>query len=103
MVFMLTSLLQIAHVRSGTISIDLVDGDSHLRARLDRRDLVSCESVLGVLSNIDVSSQLGSATLVNNVGLDLGISNDRGILLTWTDACAVSCNSIVDLRWMSAL
>lgn len=68
----------------------------HLCAGLDRRHLVGSKRILSVLSDVDVSSQLCSPTLVNDVRLDLGVTNDRGILLARADACAVSCNGIID-------
>lgn len=78
-------------VRAGTISVDLVDRDGHLPTGRDLGNSIGGEGVLGVLPNVDVSAKLGTSTLVYDVGGDLGITNDGGILLAGADARAVPC------------
>ena len=60
-------------------------------------DSLRRESVLRVLSDINVSRELGPSTFVYNIGGDLSISDDRGILLAGADRCAVSCQVL--LNW----
>ena len=67
-----------------------MDSHSHQCTGFDLRHGPCGESILGVLANIDVASQLCSTTLVDNVRTDLGIPDDGGILLAGTDACAIS-------------
>lgn len=83
-------------VRAGTISVDLVDGDSHLSTGRDLGDSIGSEGVLGVLSNVDVSAKLSTSTLVGDVRGDLGITDDGGVLLARADGCAVPCNVTLD-------
>lgn len=74
-----------------------MNGNLKLRAGLDLSDGLRRESVLRVLSDIDVSGKLGPSTFVYNIGSDLSISDDRGILLAGADGCAVSCQVL--LNW----
>lgn len=75
---------------------DLVDGDSHESSYFNLRHCACRESILGILSNINVASQLGTTALVDNVRGDFGISDDGCILLTRTDTCAVSRNGRIN-------
>lgn len=54
-------------VRAGTVSVDLVDRDSHLSTGRDLGNSIGSESVLGVLPNVDVSAKLGTSTLIYDV------------------------------------
>lgn len=54
-------------VRAGTVSVDLVDGDSHLSTGRDLGNSIGGEGVLGVLPNVDVSAKLGTSALVYDV------------------------------------
>jgi hypothetical protein len=92
----LTSLVKITDIRTSSIGVDLMDGNSHYRASLNLSDLSSSNSILGVLSNVDVTGQFGSSTFVDNIGIDLSVSNDRGILLAGTDTSAVSGDVWID-------
>lgn len=83
-------------VRTGTISVDLVDRDGHLSTGRDLGDSIGGEGVLGVLPNVDVSAKLGTSTLVHDVRGDLGITDDGGILLAGADGCAVPCKIALD-------
>jgi hypothetical protein len=91
----LTGFVEIACVRTSSISVDLVDCYSHFRAGLDHSDSISSECILGVLSDVDVSAEFGASTFVDDVGCDLRVADDGCVLLTWTDSGAVPCNSIV--------
>lgn len=73
-----------------------MDSDGHLGSCLDLGDGTSRQLVLGVLTDVDVTTQLGSPTLVDEIGGDLGITNDGGILLARADGSAISCQSSVD-------
>lgn len=90
------SLIKITGVGASTVGIDLVDGHRNLASSFNLGDLISSQGVLGVLSNVDVSSKLGTAALVHNVGFDFSIANDGGILLARVDGRAVSGNARVD-------
>lgn len=90
--------VEITLVRAGAISIDLVDGDSELRALLDGRHLVGCDGLLGFTSNIDVAVDLCSAAGVHNVLRDLAISDDGGVLLARADASTVTSQRVVDFE-----
>lgn len=54
-------------VRAGTVSVDLVDRDSHLPTGRDLGNSIGGEGVLGVLSNVDVSAKLGTSAFVYDV------------------------------------
>lgn len=94
------SLIEVTGVGSRTIGVDLMKGDSHCCSGLDLCDGSSCQSVFGIFSHINVTTQFCSATLVDNVGRYLGISNDGSVLLTRRDTRAVSCNVGVYLKDM---
>lgn len=83
-------------VRAGTVSVDLVDRDSHLSTGRDLGNSIGGEGVLGVLPNVDVSAKLSTSTLVYDVRGDLGITDDGGILLAGADARAVPCKIALD-------
>lgn len=100
-----SGLVHIAHVWTSAIGVDLItvsisiiavghmtdlmDGDSHLRACLDLGHGTCCQSILRVLANIDVTCQLRTATLVDDVGANLCISDDRCVLLARADSCTI--------------
>jgi len=71
---------------------------SHQCTCFDLRHGPCCKSILGILSNIDVATQLRSATLVDNVCINFGIPDDGCILLARTDTCAVSRDG--GINWM---
>lgn len=111
-------LVQIADVRSGAVGVDLVDGHGDHGTRLDRGDLLGGESVLALLTRIDVAVQLRPTAevyrgkndllisevfvcifsnlavhvmlLTGDVGLDLGLPDDGGVLLARADAYAIT-------------
>jgi hypothetical protein len=92
----LTSLVEITNIRTGAISVDLMDSNSHDCAGLNLGDLASSDSILGVLSNIDVAGQFGSSTLIDDVCVDFRVSDNSRILLTRTDTSAVPSDFWVD-------
>lgn len=57
---------------------------------------VSSKGILCVLADVDVAGQLGSATLVDDVGLDLGVSDQSRVLLAGVDGRAVPGEFRVD-------
>lgn len=54
-------------VRASTVSVDLVDRDSHLSTGRNLGNSIGGEGVLGVLPNVDVSAKLSTSTLVYDV------------------------------------
>ena len=92
------ALVEITDIRTRTIGVDLVDGNSEFTTSLNLSNLVGRDSVLSVLTNIDVTRDLSTATLVHDVGSDLGITNDGSILLARVDGDAVACNLRVNLK-----
>lgn len=87
-------------VGAGAVSVDLVDRDGHLPTGRDLGDGIGGEGVLGVLPNVDVSAKLGAPTLVYDVGGDLGVTDDGGVLLAGADACAVPRQVALDWSQM---
>jgi hypothetical protein len=73
-----------------------MDSNSHDCAGLNLGDLASSDSILGVLSNIDVAGQFGSSTLIDDVCVDFRVSDNSRILLTRTDTSAVPSDFWVD-------
>jgi hypothetical protein len=94
-------LIEITLVGSGTIGVDLVDGDSHDSACLDRSHTASGQLVLGLLADIDVAGDLGASTGVHDVLRDLGVTDDSGILLARRDGGAVTSKVLVDCGCVS--
>lgn len=88
----IAALVEITDIWASTIRVDLVDGHSNLTASSDLRNSASRESILRVLANVDVTGQLGSAALVDNIGLNLGVADQGRILLARVDGCAVAGN-----------
>lgn len=88
----IAALIEITDIRASTIRVDLVDGDGNLATSSDLSNSASRESILCVLTNVDVTGQLSSAALVDNVGLNLGVANQGSILLARVDGCAVAGN-----------
>lgn len=88
--------VHVASKGTSAIGVDLVDRDSEFAAGLDLCDLAGGQGVLGVLADVDVARQLRSSALVDHVGGNLGVSDQRGILLARADARAVSCDGRVD-------
>jgi hypothetical protein len=75
-----------------------MNGNGHESSSFDLGHCTSSQSILCILSNINVASQLRSTTFVHNVRGNFGITNDCGVLLAGTDACAVSRDGGVDLK-----
>lgn len=73
-----------------------MNGDLDLAAFGNLSDALGLNSVLSLLANVDVALQLGAATLVDDVGLDLGCADEGGILLARIDGGAVSSDRGVD-------
>lgn len=92
----LTGLVEVTGVGPGSVRVNLVDGYGHGCSGFDLRDLACGKLVLGVLSDIDVTGQLCSSTLIYRVGGDFCVSDDGGILLARVDGRAISWESIVD-------
>lgn len=87
----------LAHAeRASAVCVYLVDRDRQLRASLDLSNSICSESILGVLSDVDVAAQLRSAALIDNVCRDLCVTDQGGILLAGADAGAVPCKLSVD-------
>lgn len=84
------ALIQITHVWASTIGVDLMNSNSEFTASLNLSDLASGKGILSILADIDVTRQLGAATLVDDVGSDLCITNDSGILLARVDSDTVT-------------
>jgi hypothetical protein len=70
----------------------LVNRHGQLRAGLDLGDGAGSQSILRVLAHIDVARELRATAGVDNVGVDLGIADEGGVLLARVDGGAVSCN-----------
>lgn len=73
-----------------------MNSDCDRAARFNLRNLVRCQGVLGVLANVDVASNLGASALVDDVVVNLGITDNRGVLLAGVDRRAVTGNVRVD-------
>lgn len=71
-------------------------GNCHRRALVDRSDCLGGQSVLCILSNIDVAGQFRPSTLVDSVCSNLSIADDGRILLARTNSRTVSCQAGVD-------
>lgn len=108
-----SSLVEIARVWTSTIGVDLswsvvfhgyiqsewtylMNGNDKLSTALDLCDCAGSQGILGVLTHIDVTGQFCSTTLVDNVCIDFGITDDGGILLARADTGAVTCDIWVD-------
>lgn len=107
---LLTLLVEIADIRSSTVSVDLVrlakevarrrmeylmDSHCHDGSGLDLSDHARCQLILGFRPNVDVTSQLSSPTLIHDIGCDFGVTNNGGVLLTRTNSSAVPRDSII--------
>lgn len=84
------ALIKITHVWTSAIGVDLMNGNGELTTSLNLSDLASGKGILSVLADINVTRQLSAATLVNDVGSYLCITNDSGILLARIDSDAVA-------------
>ena len=82
--------IHIASVWSSTIVIDLVDSNSDLASRFDRSDSLGEQLSLGLLTNINVTSQQSPSALVDDIGGDLIQIDDIGV---------IGCE--VDLEWQA--
>ena len=67
-----------------------MDCDSENSSSFDLGDSTSEELRLSVYCNIDVASQFGSSTFADDIGLDLGISDEGCIQLARAYTSAVS-------------
>lgn len=74
---------------SSSIGVDLMHGDRYGPARLHLSDLLGRQGVLRVLANVDVTLQLGSSALIDDVCCDLRVTDQGSILLAWADGSAV--------------
>ena len=95
---LLTGLVKIANVWAGTIGVDLVDGDCDGGSCLDLGDSSGSNHIFGVLSDIDVTSQLSTSTLVDDVGADFCLSDDGAVLLARVDGRAIPGKGQVNLE-----
>lgn len=82
--------------RSRAVCVDLVDRHRQLRAGFHLCDLLDGQGVLRVLANVDVALQLGSPALVDDVGRDLGVADQRGVLLAGVDGGTVPGEGVDD-------
>lgn len=89
-----TGRVHVAGIRTSAVGVDLVDSHCHGGASLDLCDGPCGQSVLGVLADIDVAANFCPSTLVGHVGVDLGVTDQRRILLARADAGAVSCKVV---------
>lgn len=90
------SLIQITNVGTSTVGVNLVDGHRDLTPGLDLGDGLGRKSILGVLSDVDISRQFRAATLVDDIGLDFRIADDGGVLLAGVDGYAVAGDGRID-------
>lgn len=74
---------------TSTIGVDLMDGDRQFRAGLNLGHSVGREGILSILPDVDVAAQLRPPTLIDDVGRDLLVTDECGILLAGADAGAV--------------
>ena len=91
-------LVDIAHIRPGTVGVDLVEGDDDVVSGTDLRHGALGQSDLGVLGDVDVAGQLGAAAFVDDVGLDLGVADDGCVQLARADGGAVARDRVADLE-----
>lgn len=67
-------------------------------------DGTSSQRVLRLLANVNIASELCSAALVDEVGLDLGLADNGGILLAGVYGRAVASNLGVNYeKWVSGI
>jgi len=90
------SLVHVALEWTGAISVDLVDGDSQHGAARNLGHTASSKLVLGLLADVDVTSDLSPSAGVDDVLLDLRVADDGSILLARRDGCAVASNSRIN-------
>lgn len=93
--------VEITGVRPSSIGVDLVDSHLNLAALGDLSDTLGLESVLGLFADVDVALELSAAALVDDVSLDLGRTDEGGVLLAGVDGGAVSCDGRVDCKEFS--
>lgn len=89
-------LVEITLVGPGTVSVDLMDGDGHDSACLDRSDAASGQLVFSLLADIDVAVDLGASARVDNVLRNLRVADDGRVLLARRDGGAVASKVLVD-------
>ena len=73
-----------------------MDGDCDHGAGLDLGHATGCELVLSLLANVNVTGQLSPAAAIDNVLLDLRITDDGSILLARRNGGAVASKSRVN-------
>lgn len=93
-------LVEVALVRTGTVGVDLVDGDGELGALLHLRHAACGQLGFGLLAHIDVARDLSATARVDNVLGDFRVADDGRVLLAGADVCAVTGKSLVDC-WVS--
>lgn len=87
---------EVAGKGAGAVGVDLVQGDGDLGAGLDGRDGVGADGVLLALGHVNVGVLLRPAAHADNVGVDLGVTDDGGVQLARVDGRAVSRQRSVD-------
>jgi hypothetical protein len=92
----IAGLVEVADVRASPVRVHLVDCDREFGPCLDLSDLAGGKCVFCILADVDVASELCSTALVDDIGRDLGVPDDGGVLLAGTDRRAVSCNILID-------
>lgn len=90
--------VNVANIGASTIGVDLVEGDCDFAPSLDLRHGLRGQGILSVFPNVNVSLELCASTRVDDIGFDLGISNDGRVLLARVDADAISSNRGVDFK-----
>jgi hypothetical protein len=93
-----SSHVHVTHVWTSPIGVDLVNGNCHNGSFLHSRHNAGGELILGLRADIDVASQLRTTTLINDIGVNLCITNEGGILLARADSSAVSGEVWVDYQ-----
>lgn len=87
--------VEVALVGTGTVGIDLVDGDGEVGALLDSRDGFGGNGLLRLTADIDVAIDLSASAGVDDVLLDLAVTDDGRVLLAGGNASAVTGEGVI--------
>jgi len=90
------SLIEIASIRPGAVGVDLVNGHGDVASRLDLRDLLFFDCILGILADVDVSAKFSPPTLIGSVCLNFCIADNCGVLLAGVYVNAFAGNVGID-------
>lgn len=97
----IAGFVQVADVGASPVRVHLVNRDREFGPCLDRGDLARGKCVFRILADVDVAGELRPAALVDNIGLDLSVPDDGGVLLAGTDRSAVPCDILIDCVYVS--